>query len=76
MQVQRQALLPAVHHAHSIRVRDRKLRSHPTPTEGYLLGLVFLLFPVVIGLAWAYLHYFDEPVRAWLTRRYVRKAAA
>jgi peptidoglycan/LPS O-acetylase OafA/YrhL len=42
-----------------------------------LLIWIFLLLPFVIGLAWLILKYFDEPVRAWLTRRYgVKRAAA
>src|SRR5277367_1356607 len=31
---------------------------------------IFLLLPFVIFVAWFALKYFDEPVRAWLTRRY------
>jgi peptidoglycan/LPS O-acetylase OafA/YrhL len=34
-----------------------------------LIG-IFLLIPFVIFVAWIALKYFDEPVRAWLTRRY------
>jgi hypothetical protein len=30
---------------------------------------IFLLVPFVIFVAWIALKYFDEPVRAWLTRR-------
>jgi peptidoglycan/LPS O-acetylase OafA/YrhL len=31
----------------------------------------------VIAVAWLALKYFDEPVRAWLTRRYgIKRAAA
>ena len=34
------------------------------------LTWIFLLIPFAIFVAWIALKYFDEPVRAWLTRRY------
>jgi peptidoglycan/LPS O-acetylase OafA/YrhL len=41
------------------------------------LTCIFLLLPFVIAVAWLVLKYFDEPVRAWLTRRYgIKRAAA
>lgn len=40
------------------------------PPKAMVLGYIFLLLPFVIGLAWLFLKHFDEPVRAWLTRRY------
>ena len=47
------------------------------PAKSVLLTYIFLLLPFVIGLAWLVLKYFDEPVRAWLTRRYgIKRAAA
>jgi len=47
---------------------------HPAKSE--LLMCIFLLLPFVIAVAWLALKYFDEPVRAWLTRRYgIRRIA-
>jgi peptidoglycan/LPS O-acetylase OafA/YrhL len=47
------------------------------PAKSVLLTCIFLLLPFVIALAWLILKYFDEPVRAWLTRRYgIKRAAA
>jgi peptidoglycan/LPS O-acetylase OafA/YrhL len=43
------------------------------PAKSVLLTYIFLLIPFVIGLAWLFLKYFDEPVRAWLTRLYGTK---
>lgn len=40
------------------------------PSMDVKLILIFLLIPFVIFVAWIALKYFDEPVRAWLTRRY------
>ena len=40
------------------------------PSKSVLLGYIFLLLPFVVTVAWLFLKYFDEPVRAWLTRRY------
>jgi peptidoglycan/LPS O-acetylase OafA/YrhL len=40
-----------------------------------MLMCIFLLLPLVIAVAWLALKYFDEPVRAWLTRRYGIKRA-
>lgn len=40
------------------------------PTKSVLLVCIFLLLPFVVTVAWLVLKYFDEPVRAWLTRLY------
>lgn len=40
------------------------------PGMPVLLIWIFSLIPFVICVAWLALKYFDEPVRAWLTRRY------
>src|ERR1700728_3916396 len=40
------------------------------PNMDVKLIWIFLLIPFVIFVAWIALKYFDEPVRAWLTRRY------
>jgi peptidoglycan/LPS O-acetylase OafA/YrhL len=38
---------------------------------------IFLILPFAITVAWLALRYVDEPVRAWLTRRYgIRRAPA
>jgi peptidoglycan/LPS O-acetylase OafA/YrhL len=41
---------------------------HPG-TKIILTGICVVL-PIVIFVAWLALKYYDEPVRAWLTRRY------
>ena len=41
---------------------------HPSPSVKLIW--IFLLIPFAIFVAWIALKYFDEPVRAWLTRRY------
>jgi peptidoglycan/LPS O-acetylase OafA/YrhL len=42
-----------------------------------VLTWIFLVLPLVITVAWLALKYLDEPVRAWLTRRYgIRRATA
>jgi peptidoglycan/LPS O-acetylase OafA/YrhL len=47
------------------------------PAKSVLLTCIFLLLPFVIAVAWLVLKCFDEPVRAWLTRRYgIKRAAA
>ena len=43
------------------------------PRLGVKLTWIFLLIPFQVTVAWLLLKYFDEPVRAWLTRRYVIK---
>lgn len=43
------------------------------PSLSVKLTLIFLLIPFQVILAWLVLKYFDEPVRAWLTRHYVIK---
>ena len=40
------------------------------PSMDVKLIWIFLLISFVIFVAWIALKYFDEPVRAWLTRRY------
>src|SRR6202522_895265 len=46
------------------------------PSIDVKLIWIFLLIPFVIFVAWIALRYFDEPVRAWLTRRYGIKRSA
>ena len=43
------------------------------PTKSLLLACIFVFLPLVIAVAWLILKYFDEPVRAWLARRYSTK---
>jgi peptidoglycan/LPS O-acetylase OafA/YrhL len=43
------------------------------PSLDVKLTSIFLTIPFVIIVAWLILKYFDEPVRAWLTRRYATK---
>jgi peptidoglycan/LPS O-acetylase OafA/YrhL len=45
------------------------------PSTSVVLAWIFLLLPFVITVAWLALKYLDEPLRAWLTRRYVTKRA-
>jgi len=45
------------------------------PSVNVKLTWIFILIPFVITVAWLALKYFDEPVRAWLTRRYGIKRA-
>jgi peptidoglycan/LPS O-acetylase OafA/YrhL len=41
------------------------------------LAWIFVLIPFVILVAWLALKLYDEPIRAWLTRRYgIRRAEA
>jgi len=40
------------------------------PGTSVLLGWILLVLPFAIAVAWLALKYWDEPVRAWLTRRY------
>ena len=40
------------------------------PSKSVVLTCIFMLLPLVITVAWLILKYFDEPVRAWLTRLY------
>jgi len=40
------------------------------PGKSVLLGYIFLVLPLAITVAWLALKYWDEPVRASLTRRY------
>jgi peptidoglycan/LPS O-acetylase OafA/YrhL len=50
------------------------LTRHPS-TDVILTG-IFVVLPLVIFVAWLALKFYDEPVRAWLTRRYGMKRAA
>jgi peptidoglycan/LPS O-acetylase OafA/YrhL len=43
------------------------------PSLSVKLTWIFLLIPFQVTVAWLALKFFDEPVRAWLTRRYVIK---
>jgi peptidoglycan/LPS O-acetylase OafA/YrhL len=45
------------------------------PGKLVLLAWIFVVLPLAITVAWLALKYFDEPVRAWLTRRYGIKRA-
>jgi len=40
------------------------------PGKLVVLAWIFVVLPLVITVAWLALKYLDEPVRAWLTRRY------
>lgn len=40
------------------------------PGTGVLLASIFVLFPIIVGVAWVALTVYDEPLRAWLTRHY------
>ena len=40
------------------------------PGKTVVIIWIFLVLPLVITVAWLALKYVDEPVRAWLTRRY------
>jgi peptidoglycan/LPS O-acetylase OafA/YrhL len=47
------------------------------PSMDVKLIWIFLVIPFVIFVAWIALKYFDEPVRAWLTRRYgIRRSSS
>ena len=45
------------------------------PGKLVVLACIFVVLPFVILLAWLAVKYIDEPVRAWLTRRYGIKRA-
>jgi len=45
------------------------------PGKPVVLAWIFLVLPLAIAVAWLALKYVDEPVRAWLTRRYGIKRA-
>src|SRR6201996_563051 len=45
------------------------------PSKSVILSCICVLLPSVVAVAWLALKYFDEPVRAWLTRRYGLKRA-
>jgi peptidoglycan/LPS O-acetylase OafA/YrhL len=40
------------------------------PGTAVIIFWIFIVLPLVIAVAWFVLKFFDEPVRAWLTRRY------
>jgi peptidoglycan/LPS O-acetylase OafA/YrhL len=47
------------------------------PGKNVVLGWIFFILPLVITVAWLALRYIDEPVRAWLSRRYgIRRTTA
>jgi peptidoglycan/LPS O-acetylase OafA/YrhL len=47
------------------------------PGTGEIIFWIFVVLPLVIFVAWFFLKFFDEPVRAWLTRRYgIKRATA
>jgi peptidoglycan/LPS O-acetylase OafA/YrhL len=46
------------------------------PGKLVVLAWIFIVLPLAITVAWLALKYLDEPVRAWLTRRYGIKRAA
>ena len=47
------------------------------PGTGQIISWIFVVLPLAIFVAWFFLKFFDEPVRAWLTRRYgIKRATA
>jgi peptidoglycan/LPS O-acetylase OafA/YrhL len=47
------------------------------PGTGAIIFWIFVVLPLAIAVAWFFLRFFDEPVRAWLTRRYgIKRATA
>jgi len=40
------------------------------PGTAVIIFWIFIVLPLAIVVAWFFLKFFDEPVRAWLTRRY------
>ena len=40
------------------------------PGTPVVIAWIFVVLPFAIMVAWLFLKFFDEPVRAWLTRRY------
>ena len=47
------------------------------PDKIVVLVWIAVILPLAIAVAWIALKYFDEPVRAWLTRRYgIKRATA
>src|ERR1700684_834689 len=40
------------------------------PGTAAIIVRIFIVLPLVIAVAWFFSRFFDEPVRAWLTRRY------
>ena len=48
---------------------------HPAPAV--IISWICVVLPLVIVVAWLFLKFFDEPVRAWLTSRYgIKRTAA
>jgi peptidoglycan/LPS O-acetylase OafA/YrhL len=42
-----------------------------------ILAWIFVILPFAIAVAWLALKFLDEPVRAWLSRRYgIKRATA
>ena len=47
------------------------------PSTGVIFAGICVILPIVTFVAWIALKFYDEPVRAWLTRRYgIKRAAA
>ena len=47
------------------------------PDKAVVLAWIFMILPFAIAVAWLALKYLDEPVRAWLSRRYgIKRATA
>jgi peptidoglycan/LPS O-acetylase OafA/YrhL len=47
------------------------------PAKAVILAWIFVILPFAIAVAWLALKYLDEPVRAWLSRRYgIKRATA
>ena len=40
------------------------------PGTAVIIFWIFIVLPLAIAVAWFFLKFFDEPVRAWLTHRY------
>jgi len=40
------------------------------PGTAAIIFWIFIVLPLAIAVAWFFLRFFDEPVRAWLTHRY------
>src|ERR1700689_1438808 len=47
------------------------------PGTGNIIFWIFVVLPLVIFVAWIFLKFFDEPIPAWLPRRYgIKRATA
>ena len=40
------------------------------PRTAVIIFWIFIVLPLTVAVAWFFLKFFDEPVRAWLTHRY------